>query len=168
MYQAWNIYGLINYINTDNYEISLSNFLNSNKINPNNLNSLIGQINCYKKLNKYDTALSLINEIIVKYPKYILGLLYKAEILMIKHNWDESYEKTQRVLLLDKYNIDALLISVICLLAKDNKSIDIIPTIQLLIDALARNEATNHHLYYQISKLCTRLCNNNVNILNLT
>jgi tetratricopeptide (TPR) repeat protein len=82
------------------------------------LASLFGRAKCYLREKDFIPALKDLNQVVVRYTNFPIGLVEKARVLMIQGNWDEAMQTVERVLLKQRFNIDALMINVAYMLVR--------------------------------------------------
>ena len=119
---------------------------------------------CYQRRKRYQEALSDLNRIIVLFPSFDHAVMEKANTLLNMRNWEDVLATATQALYLNATNIDALLMVIVHLLAKDaNPGIYIyITLITLRITLIYLNQHlkknTHTHTSARSSNFCLHVC----------
>lgn len=131
--------------------------------------SLMGRARANEIKKDFDGAMADLDKVIVEYKDFLPGLLVKSRVLMVMGNWDEAMNVTQRVISRkDPDSVGGLRMLVIFLLAREAKYPPAANRISDLTEALDQHEAKNPQLFFEISRLFSRLAAKEESILDLT
>ncbi|XP_075068271.1 tetratricopeptide repeat protein 21A [Mixophyes fleayi] len=131
----------------------------------NNLFGLIGKAECFLMQKNFSGALDIINQIIVSFPKFTTALTLKMKYALAQQDWDQSLEIAQRILSIERNNIDALQMLVIHCLTREGNVLKAYNHVKELISALETLEPRNPVLHFQKLLVVCNLCGRNQSIL---
>ncbi|XP_063781238.1 tetratricopeptide repeat protein 21A [Pseudophryne corroboree] len=130
-----------------------------------NLFGVIGKAECFFMQKNFSGALDIINQIIVSFPKFTIALTLKMKYVLAQQDWDQSIEIAQRILLLERNNIDALQMLVIYCLTREGNVPKALNHVKELISSLENLEPRNPVLHFQKLLVVCNLCGRNQSIL---
>lgn len=133
-----------------------------------NIDANLGQMKYYQLNNDFETAISVLNKLSVRYPEHNIPLIEKMKTQLASWNWDHALETSARILNLEPTNIEALRVKTLVLICRDGNAQDGLLALQALYGALDKIEPSNCDLYLQISQLFSRTCGRNRDILEYT
>lgn len=133
-----------------------------------NIDANLGQMKYYQLNNDFETAISILNKLSVRYPELNIPLVEKMKTQLASWNWDHAQETASRILNLEPTNIEALRIKLLVLICRDGNNVAGLSVLRMLYDAIAKVEPTNCDLYLEIAQLFSRVCGRNVEIIELT
>lgn len=129
------------------------------------LDALLGKIKLLEIQKDYKNMVEYLNDLLVKVPRFVPGLIEKLKAQVLIGNWDDIVESVQRILLASPRNIEALRIWVFFSLARE-ASIDVaVEKLKELRLALLQKEPKNPLLYIEIIKPITRIAGRKPQIL---
>ena len=131
------------------------------------LDSLLGKIKLLEMQKDYKNMVEYLNDLLVKAPRFVPGLVEKLKAQVLIGNWDDIVESVQRVLLASPRNVEALRIWVFYALARE-ASIDVATDkLKELRLALLQKEPKNPLLYIDIIKPISRIAGRKKPVLEL-
>lgn len=133
-----------------------------------NIDANLGQMKYHQLNNDFETAISVLNKLSVRYPELNIPLVEKMKTQLASWNWDHARETAARILTLEPTNIEALRVNGLVLICRDGNAEAGLACLQTLYAALNRIEPTNCDLYIQIAQLFGRTCGRNRDILEFT
>lgn len=136
--------------------------------NGRNFDASLGQMKYHQLNNDFETAISILNHLSVRYPELNIPLVEKMKTQLSSWNWDHSVETAARILNLETTNIEALRIKTLVLICRDGNYKAGLATLQYLYSAMTKVEPINCDLYLQIAQLFSRVCGRNPEILECT
>lgn len=167
------VYGWLNLDSgVEKYEKKSASFfeaaLNLDQSSQKDISAMLGRVTYNERHDEYGLVLEDLNLLIVTYPQFIPALAEKARVLIVMGNWEEAIETANRVLRQDMYNVDALRIIVLFLLAKESKADVVSKRIQELHKAIETMEPRSAQLCYDTSRLVARLAGRGSPLLKLS
>ena len=108
---------------------------------------------CYQRRKRYQEALSDLNRIIVLFPSFDHAVMEKANTLLNMRNWEDVLATATQALYLNATNIDALLMVIVHLLAKDANPGIYITLITLRITLIYLNQHLKKHTHIRTHRL---------------
>ncbi|XP_075683454.1 tetratricopeptide repeat protein 21A [Rhinoderma darwinii] len=121
---------------------------------------IAGKAECLMLQNNYSGALDVINQTIVSFPKFPAALTLKMKYVLAMQDWDQSLEIAQRLLTIQRNNIDALQMLAIHCLTREGNVPKALTHVKELISALEilepRNPVLHFHKLLVICNLCGR------------
>ncbi|XP_073437605.1 tetratricopeptide repeat protein 21A isoform X3 [Dendrobates tinctorius] len=126
---------------------------------------IIGKAECLMMQKNYSGALDMINQTIVSYPKFTAALVLKMKYVIAMQDWDQSLEIAQRILTIQRNNIDALQMTAIHCLTREGDGSKALSYVKELISALETSEPRNSVLHFQKLLVLCNLCGRNKSIL---
>lgn len=136
--------------------------------NGRNFDASLGQMKYHQLNNDFETAISILNHLSVRYPELNIPLVEKMKTQLASWNWDHSIETVARILNLEQTNIEALRVKALVLICRDGNYIAGLATLQYTYSAMAKVEPTNCDLYLQIAQLFSLVCGRHPEILQCT
>ncbi|XP_027204714.2 tetratricopeptide repeat protein 21B-like isoform X2 [Dermatophagoides pteronyssinus] len=118
-----------------------------------------------EKLHNYSGSIEKLNHAIAMYPKFLPALIEKIKVHAMLKEFELLMDAAFRSLVLDKHCIEPHRYSIIYYLAWDFNEESALSKIRDLISSLELREPKNAYLYYESSRLISRLALNNQNIL---
>lgn len=122
------------------------------------LDSALGLAKLYELSKKFQDVVELLNELIVKQPRFLPVYLERTKVLMMIGDWDELVDSAQRILSLAPRNIEALRVWVFYLLAREPNIEQAQQKLKELVSALLEKEPKNPLLYLEVVKPIVRIC----------
>ncbi|XP_069814949.1 tetratricopeptide repeat protein 21A isoform X2 [Dendropsophus ebraccatus] len=126
---------------------------------------IIGKAECLMMMKNYSGALDVINQTIIRFPKFQAALTLKMEYVLAMQDWDQSLEIAQRLLTIQRNNIDALQMMAIYCLTREGNVPKALNHVKELISALETLEPRNPVLHFQKLLVICNLCGRNMSIL---
>lgn len=111
----------------------------------------------HEKLGNYVGAIEQLNQAIALYSRFLPALIEKIKLHAVLREFEQLVDTAFRALVLDKHSIEPQRYLVIYYLAWDSNEESGLSRMQDLISALELRESKNAHLYYESSKLISRL-----------
>jgi tetratricopeptide repeat protein 21B len=121
------------------------------------LESVLGKIKVLEILKDYKNMVEYLNDLLIKAPRFIPGLVEKVKAQVLIGNWDDIVESVQRVLLANNKNIEALRIWTFYSLAREASYDVAVEKLKDLKSALQQKEPKNAKLYIDIIKPIVRI-----------
>ncbi|KAL9694787.1 hypothetical protein quinque_014072 [Culex quinquefasciatus] len=109
----------------------------------------IGQVRYHQLNNDYETAISVLNRLSVRYPELNIPLVEKMKCNLSNWNWDNAVETATRILNLEPTNLEALQLKILILIAKDGNFTGSVSALQYLFKAMEKIEPANGDLFMQ-------------------
>ncbi|EDS36206.1 tetratricopeptide repeat domain 21B [Culex quinquefasciatus] len=125
----------------------------------------IGQVRYHQLNNDYETAISVLNRLSVRYPELNIPLVEKMKCNLSNWNWDNAVETATRILNLEPTNLEALQLKILILIAKDGNFTGSVSALQYLFKAMEKIEPANGDLFMRTGQLFSRICGRNPAIL---
>ena len=122
------------------------------------LDAAMGLAKLLEVSKKFQDVLELLNELIVKQPRFLPVYLERTKVLMMIGDWDELVDSSQRILSLSPRNIEALRVWVFYLLAREPNVEQAQQKLKELVGALMEKEPKNPMLYLEVVKPIVRIC----------
>ncbi|KAI2804077.1 Tetratricopeptide repeat protein 21B [Blomia tropicalis] len=119
----------------------------------------------HELLGNYVSAIEQLNQAIALYSRFLPALIEKVKLHAILKEFEQLVDTAFRALVLDKHTIEPQRYLTIYYLAWDCNEDSGVSRLQDLISALELRESKNGYLYYESSKLISRLAFRNHNIL---
>ncbi|CAG9315664.1 unnamed protein product [Blepharisma stoltei] len=132
------------------------------------IDALLGKVKCYETAKKFKEIVEILNDMLVKNPKFVPVLLEKAKVQMMIGDWDEIVETVQRILVASNRNIEALRIWTFHALAREASFDVAVEKLKELHAALVQKEPKNPHLYIEFIKPIARIAGRKQAILEQT
>ncbi|XP_058826203.1 tetratricopeptide repeat protein 21B-like [Topomyia yanbarensis] len=125
----------------------------------------IGQIRYHQQNNDFETAISILNRLSVRYPDLIIPLVEKMRCHLSNWNYDNTVEAAARILNLEPVNLEALQVKILILMVKDSNCTGCVGALQYLFQAMEKLEPGNGLLFMRAGQLFSRVCGRNTSIL---
>lgn len=133
-----------------------------------NIDACLGQVKCHQINNDFDTAISVLIKLSVRYPELNIPLIEKMKTQLANWSWDHAMETAARILNLEPTNIEALRIKSLILFCRDGNTAAGLHTLKKLFETMAAVEGNNCDLYLHIGSMFARLCGRNAEVLSCT
>lgn len=137
-------------------------------INSKNLDAYLGQIRYHRLNNDFEAAITILNQLAVRYPDFNVPLMEKMKTQLASWNWDQALETSSRILNIEPTNIEALRTKVLVLTCRDGNYKAAATGLHYLFTSMAKIEANNCDLYMQMAQTFSRVSGRNEEILNCT
>lgn len=111
----------------------------------------------HELLGNYVSAIEQLNQAIALYSRFLPALIEKVKLHAILKEFEQLVDTAFRALVLDKHTIEPQRYLTIYYLAWDCNEDSGVSRLQDLISALELRESKNGYLYYESSKLISRL-----------
>lgn len=144
------------------------NFFDAAPGDPNEIEAVMGRAKYYESVGQFTKALDNLNQAVVLHGWFLPALSEKAKTLLIMGDWEQALETAQRVLNENEYEIDALNIFILYMLAREGNNEEAVRKVEQLNEALDRNEPNNAGLYIAVAKPFVRICGRNPEVLRCT
>lgn len=126
---------------------------------------VVGKAECLMMQKNYSGALDLINQTIISFPKFTAALTLKMKYVLAMQDWDQGLEIAQRLLTIQRNNIDALQMMAIHGLTREGNVPKALNHVKELISALETLEPRSPVLHFQKLHVICNLCGRNKSIL---
>lgn len=123
------------------------------KEEPRNLSALLGFAGAKQRAGDHSEAISILNSLIVRYPKSPLPLVEKMKCLLAVKDWEQMLELMNRVLSIEPNNLDGIKASAVVALCRDGNASDGLRQLQLFLRNLLPAEPKNAFLLIENSRL---------------
>lgn len=133
-----------------------------------NIDAILGEIRYHQLNNDFETAISLLNRLSVRYPELIIPLVEKMKTQLANWNWEHAIETSYRILNLEPANIEALRVKLLVIMCRDGNYPGSLGAIQMLYSAIDKYESGNSELFYCVGQLFSRVCGRNEAVLEET
>jgi len=144
---------------------SLELFEQAQEANKGDLDAVLGKVQYLEQQNKVREALDLLNTVLVNFGWFTPAVSEKARLLLALGEWEQAHDASNRALALDANNVDALILQIMHLLAKESKYDTARERIAELADLLKDAEPLNAVLHVELAALFSRLCARHSGIL---
>lgn len=131
------------------------------------LDSILGKIKVLEILKEYKNMIEYLNDLLVKAPRFIPGLIEKVKAQVLIGNWDDIVESVQRVMLASPKNIEALRIWTFYSLAREASYDVAVDKLKELKTALMQKEPKNSQLYIETIKPIVRISGRKQQVLEI-
>lgn len=136
--------------------------------NGKNLDAYLGQMRYHRSNNDFETAITILNQLAVRYPDFNVPLMEKMKTQLASWNWDQALETASRILNTEPTNIEALRIKILVLTCRDGNYKAAATGLHYLFTSMAKVEGNNSDLYMHMAQTFSRVCGRNEEILNCT
>lgn len=138
------------------------------QLNPKNLDGIIGISELYLRNDNFSEALNIINKSVVQFPSNDLPLIQKLRIQFGMYDWDQVIDTINRITSNNTTNIYARRIFITTLLCYSADYKEAIIELSNFKNILDTEESKNSTYILECSKLFSRICNKNNDILVIT
>ncbi|KAI4489571.1 hypothetical protein M0802_011008 [Mischocyttarus mexicanus] len=129
------------------------------------LNALIGTARYKQHCGDHTGAITILNSLIVHYPKLSFPLVEKLFNQLAMKDWEQVLETSNRILTIDPNNLDAIKAHCVVSLCKDGEYTESLKHLQLFLRCLILAEAKNIDLLIKNVQLFSYISCGNENIL---
>ncbi|KAI8903549.1 hypothetical protein EDD86DRAFT_250265 [Gorgonomyces haynaldii] len=136
---------------------ALSYFEKALEIAPSDLESQFGKFLVLRKLKHVQAALDMINHLAALYTQFLPAAIERMYTYLEISSWDQASEAAQRLVGIDQDNIDALYMTALLELLKEEGKKSALLYVQSLFQALVQKEPTNDHLFYTMCLTLSRI-----------
>lgn len=133
--------------------------------NGKNLDASLGQTKYHQLNNDFEAAISILNQLSVRYPEFNVPLVEKMKTQLAAWNWDQTLETASRILNTEPGNIEALKMRILVLICRDGNYKAAASGMQYLFSSMIKTEPSNGELYLHMTQLFARVCGRNSEIL---
>ena len=133
-----------------------------------NIDAYLGLIKIKEKENDMSGAMTILNQLIVKYPNSLPPLIEKMKIQLVSNDWDLTVEVANRILLIDKNCIEAHKMKTLALICKKGNFTEAAYSLKQLYNEIGKSEKKNGKLYFTNAQLFSYISEKNPNILHET
>ncbi|XP_046833910.1 tetratricopeptide repeat protein 21B-like isoform X2 [Vespa crabro] len=135
------------------------------KTHSRHFNALMGTARYKQYCGDHTGAISILNSLIVHYPKLSFPLVEKLANQLAMKDWEQVLETANRILTIDPNNLDAIKAHCVVALCKDGEYNESLKHLQLFLRNLILVEAKNIDLLVRNIKLFSSIGCRNENIL---
>eukprot|EP00117_Sycon_ciliatum_P031489 scpid31598/ scgid0318/ Tetratricopeptide repeat protein 21B len=128
----------------------------------------LGKARYFEMRREVPGALDLVNLAVVVYRDYLPALLEKCRLQLAVHGWEQCLDATQRVLQQVPTSVIAQQYMALCYVCKNGDPSKCAAKLSELLEAIDRYEPRNHRLYYDVSRVFSRVACGNQLILQQT
>ncbi|XP_046740894.1 tetratricopeptide repeat protein 21B-like [Diprion similis] len=121
------------------------------------LNALLGSASYKEQNGDHDSAISILNSVIVRYPKLSMPLIEKMSNQLAMKDWEQGLETSNRILLLDSNNTSAAKLKAIASLCRDGDYAEGLRYLQTFFRHLSLSEPKNIYLLIDGVQLFSRV-----------
>lgn len=143
-------------------------FEKSLRLNAKNLDAIIGISELYLRNDNLTEALNIINKSVVQFPSNDLPLIQKLRIQLGMYDWDQVMDTINRITSNNTTNVYARRIFITTLLCYSADYKEAILELRNFKNILDTEECKNSTYILECSKLFSRICNKNHEILVIT
>lgn len=118
-----------------------------------NLSASLGLAAVKQRTGEHSEAISILNSLIVRYPKSPLPLVEKMKCLLAAKDWEQALETVNRVLSVEANNLDAMKASSVVVLCRDGNASEGARQLQLFLRHLLLAEPRNVFLLIENLRL---------------
>lgn len=133
-----------------------------------NIDACLGQVKYHQINNDFDTAISVLIKLSVRFPDLNIPLIEKMKTQLANWSWDHAMETAARILNLEPTNIEALRIKSLILFCRDGHTAAGLHTLKQLFDSMGKVEGSNCDLYLHIGSMFARICGRNAEVVACT
>lgn len=127
--------------------------------------ALMGKAQYYEFRQNYSGALETINQVIVSFPGFLPAFIKKMKLLLNLQDWEQTIDAAQRLLQMDKNNLEALRMLALHSLCTDGDITESVKQLANLVSNLDIQEPNNPELFYRMSLAFTRVCGRNEKVI---
>ncbi|KAG2459713.1 TT21B protein, partial [Polypterus senegalus] len=127
--------------------------------------AMMGKAEYFELRQNFSGSLETVNQIIVSFPGFIPAFIKKMKLLLTLQDWEQTLEAAQRLLQMDRYNLDAIRMLALHSLCREGNLDESVNHLIKLVDTLDLLEPHNPDLLYKMSLAFTRVCGRNQMIL---
>ncbi|XP_012284222.1 tetratricopeptide repeat protein 21B isoform X2 [Orussus abietinus] len=146
-------------------KVAINCFESILKENKKHLNALLGCAKYKEHIGDHPGAISILNSIIVHYPNLCLPLTEKMINLLAMKDFEQVLETTNRILLIDSNNLDALKAKAFISVCKDGDYGEGLKQVQLFLRNLILSEPRNADVLIGNVQLFSRISGRDMGIL---
>lgn len=133
-----------------------------------NLDASFGQIKYHQLNNDFETAITMLNQLSVRYPDLNAPLVEKMKTQLASWNWEQALESSARILNIEPSNIEALRIKLLVFICRDGNYNAAATGLHYLFSSMSKVEPSSSELYLQMAQLFARVCGRDREILDCT
>lgn len=136
--------------------------------NKRHLDAYLGEIECMEFEKKLETALTLTNKVIVKFPSILEPVIRKMKTCFALQEWEQCSETMKRVISTENTNLDGAKMKNLLLLTKEGNYIDAIEYLRNFYKIIEKSEPKNATIFSENARLFSRICGRNKSVLEET
>ncbi|XP_015604649.1 tetratricopeptide repeat protein 21B-like [Cephus cinctus] len=136
------------------------------KENKKHLSALLGSAKFKENKGDHSGVISILNSLIVRYPRLCLPLIEKMSNQLAVKDWEQVIESANRILQIDANNLDAIKMKALVAMCKDGDYVEGLRFAQQYFRNLARAEPRNVNLLIDSVELYSRVIGRDSGILN--
>ncbi|KAK6629913.1 hypothetical protein RUM43_003734 [Polyplax serrata] len=153
---------------TPNFDEALQCFNSALGSEKRNLDASLGLVKLKEKENDITGAMTLLNQLVVKYPNCLLPLIEKMKIQLVSSDWEQALEIANRILSHDSNCIEGHKIKTLAFMCKDGNFDEATLSLKQLYNAIGKLEKKNGRIYCENAQLFSYLSGKNLKILQET
>lgn len=135
------------------------------KENSRNVNALMGAAKFKEYNGDHSGAITILNSLIVRYPKMCYPLVEKMNNQVATKDWEQAMETSNRILTLEANNVDALKLKTVAALCRESDSGEGLKQLQLFYRNSILAEPKNVSLFVDNTQLFARISQGNREII---
>lgn len=133
-----------------------------------NMDATLGLVKLKESEKDFDSCISLLNQLIVKYPNALPPLIEKMKIQLACSDWDLTIEIANRILTVDNKCLEALRMKSLVLICRDGNYEETALSLRRLLGEMEKFEPKNAKLFLENAQLFSYLSGKNPKILSET
>lgn len=123
-----------------------------------NIDANLGQVRYHQLNNDFEAAISVLNQLSIRYPELNIPLVEKMKTQLSNWNWEHAVETSFRILNLEPTNIEAMRVKILVVLCRDGNYSSGGILLQKLFTFVEKYEPNNSELFLQIGQVFARVC----------
>lgn len=148
-----------------NYKLAANCFNNALEKEKKNLDASLGLVKIKEKEIDLTGAMTLLNQLIVKYPSFLPSLIEKMKVQLVSSDWDATVEIANRILTVDNSCIEAFRIKTLVLICRDGNFEEAALSLKQLYNEIGKSEKKNGQIYLVNAQLFSYISGKNPKIL---
>lgn len=133
-----------------------------------NMDAVLGQVKLKEIDGDFEGAMSLLNQLIVRYPNSLPALIEKMKMQLASLDWDLTMELASRILAADSKCLEVLRMKILVLLVRDGNYDEAAASIRRFLGEAEKSEGKNGQLFLRNAQLFSYLSGKNPKILSET
>ncbi|KAK9829513.1 hypothetical protein WJX72_006291 [[Myrmecia] bisecta] len=132
---------------------------------PTDLEALLGKAKCLERGRAWASAQSVLSEVSVRYPWFLLAHMEQARLLLAAGDWEQALEHAALTRQQDPHNIEALHVTAVHMIAHRGQYAAAEGLLGDLLAAVERQEPKTATLYHRLALPYVRLAGRDTSIL---
>ncbi|XP_069686948.1 tetratricopeptide repeat protein 21B-like [Periplaneta americana] len=130
-----------------------------------NIDAVFGKVRFCELQKDYDGAISLLNQLVVRFPSFVPPLVEKMKNQLALLDWDQTIETANRILAADPHCLEALKVKILMLVCREGNYDEGSLSLRRFFSEIEKSEPKNAELFAENARLFSRVCGRNAAIL---